>query len=111
VEVSSLGHWECEAVINTLQHVQALTVRNRDVGEPISILKPMPGRVVPLPELRELTLGGVKTELNTISDLLACLMLRRDNHADIETLRLFTWVDLRKVDVDMLRAALGIVVE
>jgi hypothetical protein len=109
VEVSS--HWECEAVLNTLQNVQALTVRNPDVGVPISILKPMPGRVVPLPGLRELTLGGVTTKLNTIPDLWACLMLRRDNHADIETLRLFDWVNLRKVDVDMLRAALGIVVE
>jgi hypothetical protein len=111
VEVAWIKREECEAVLNTLQHIQALTVRNRDVGVPISILKPMHGRAVPLPGLRELTLDGVKTELTTIPDLLACLMLRRDNHADIETLRLSLWYDLRKVDVDMLRAALGIVVE
>jgi hypothetical protein len=111
VEISWLEHWEFEAVLNTLQNVQALTVRNRAVGVPISILKPMPRQAVPLPGLRELALGGVRASLHTIPDLLACLMLRRDNHADIETLRLFDWVNLRKVDVDMLREALGIVVE
>jgi hypothetical protein len=87
-----------------------LTVRNRHMGVPISILKPMPGRAVPLPGLRELTLDGVSTGLNAIPDLLACLMLRRGNCADIETLRLYHWAHMRKVDVDMLGEALGVTV-
>jgi hypothetical protein len=111
LEIEGLAPNGCMAILGTLQDLQVLTVSRSDVDVVISALRPTPERGVPFPSLRKLALGHGNNQLNTVNLLRACLMLRKENNAGIETLRLFNWSFLCKVDVDMLRESLGSVVE
>jgi hypothetical protein len=99
-------------MLDSLKNLQVLTARNPSMKWLISALTPVPITgaeksrpwKVFLPRLQKLALDEAYFESDdTILALQNCLMLRWENHAEIQTLQLFDCSSLRNSDIDALK--------
>jgi hypothetical protein len=105
LEVEKPDVWE--AMLSTLTNLRVLTMHGDLWFEMLPALAPMPGQATTFPALRELIIHAVEFVPSEIRDLRECLILRRDNHAEIEKVKLFGSMKLSKVAADRLRESLG----
>jgi hypothetical protein len=120
LKISAKQGWKFSlwaALFGRAQKLQVLLVSMRSVRELISALRPILAKGTGeswrcenfLPELQELTLHGTYFGVgrHTCADLQQCLMLRRENGAGLQTLKLLQCIDIFENDVERLTQAVG----